>query len=227
MKKLHEKSSDLDLNLAKFFLTYRNTPHSVTGQPPAVRFKGRTLRSRLHLLRPTDRQVLENLHPERSEKILSGTQKERTFNQNQSVWVQMTADKSWVPATVVGTHGKSPAYDIEFKGRVVKKHADQLKQRVRPVIRIKKHKLTESEKAEIRRNMTPVDTPTRDSTGDDESTAVTTPVPDTSNQQAGSANTPLTHHSPGQSSPEVSPTPSQPIRRSERLQNKTKVNYFE
>ena len=227
MKKLHEKSSDLDLNLAKFLLTYRNTPHSVTGQPPAVRFKGRTLRSRLHLLRPTDRLVLENLHPERSEKILSGTRKERTFNQNQSVWVQMTADKSWVPATVVGTHGKSPVYDIEFKGRVVKKHADQLKQRVRPVIRIEKHKLTESEKAEIRRNMTPTDTPTRDSAGDDESTAVITPVPDTSNQQAETANTPLTHHSPGQSSPEVSPTPSQPVRRSERLQNKTKVNYFE
>ena len=227
MKKLHEKSSDLDLNLAKFLLTYRNTPHSVTGQPPAVRFKGRTLRSRLHLLRPTDRQVLENLHPERSEKILSGTQKERTFNQNQSVWVQMTADKSWVPATVVGTHGKSPVYDIEFKGRVVKKHADQLKQRVRPVIRIEKHKLTESEKAEIRRNMTPADTPTRDLTSYDESTAVVTPVPDTSNQQVEQANTPLTHHSPGQSSPEVSPTPSQPVRRSERLQNKTKVNYYE
>ena len=229
MKKLHENSSDSDLNLAKFLMTYRNTPHSVTGQPPAVRFKGRTLRSRLHQLRPTDRQVLENLHPERSEKILSGQRNERTFDENQSVWVQMTANKSWVPATVVATHGRSPVYDVKYNGRIVKKHADQLKQRVRPMIRIEKQKLTDSEKAAIRRNIAPPDTPNptsmentapgTDSTDTEQNPRSSTePIPETARDltQAETLSPP--------SSPELN-APTVPVRRSVRLRNKSPVNY--
>ena len=54
MKKMYETSKDVDLNVASFLLSYRNTLHSVTNQPPATLMYGRTLRSKLNSIRPSD-----------------------------------------------------------------------------------------------------------------------------------------------------------------------------
>ena len=54
MKKMYETSKDVDLNVASFLLSYRNTPHSVTNQPPAILMYGRTLRSKLNRIKPSD-----------------------------------------------------------------------------------------------------------------------------------------------------------------------------
>ncbi|PFX17714.1 Uncharacterized protein K02A2.6 [Stylophora pistillata] len=44
--------TSLNIKLARFLLTYRNTPHSTTGEPPSQLFLGRTLCTRLDLLKP-------------------------------------------------------------------------------------------------------------------------------------------------------------------------------
>ena len=77
MKKMGETSSDLDKNLANFLLTYRNTPHFTTKQPPSVLYHGRTLRSRMHQLRPSDHQIVESLEPTREQKLIDNAAKER------------------------------------------------------------------------------------------------------------------------------------------------------
>ena len=134
MKKSYETCKDLDLNNAKFLINYRNTPNSVTGIAPSVRLFNRTLRCRLHQLRPSDRQAMEDMHPERDEKILKSLPSERKFETSEPVWVQISDDKIWHPATICKEYANSPLYDVSVKGRVIKKHVDRLKHRVVPVI---------------------------------------------------------------------------------------------
>lgn len=43
-------------HLANFMLTYRSTPHATTGETPANLFFGRSLRTRLDLIRPDMKQ---------------------------------------------------------------------------------------------------------------------------------------------------------------------------
>jgi len=47
-------------NLNKFLLMYRNTPHSVTNEPPSLLFLGLRLRMQLDLLRPNLKQYIDN-----------------------------------------------------------------------------------------------------------------------------------------------------------------------
>ena len=75
MKKMYETSKDLDLNLANFLMAYRNTPHSVTNQPPSVMMYGRTLRSKLHRLRPSDQMETERLNVDNEQKVVDNEQK--------------------------------------------------------------------------------------------------------------------------------------------------------
>ena len=150
MKKSYETCKDLDLNNAKFLINYRNTPNSVTGIAPAVRIFNRTLRCRLHQLRPSDRQAMEDMHPERDEKIMKSLPSERKFTTSEPVWVQMNDDKIWHPATICKEYSNSPLYDVSFKGRIVKKHADRIKSRVVPVINMEKQAISEELKQSLR-----------------------------------------------------------------------------
>ena len=54
MRKMYETSKDVDLNVASFLLSYRNTPHSVTNQAPAMLLCGRMLRSKLNCILPSE-----------------------------------------------------------------------------------------------------------------------------------------------------------------------------
>ena len=84
---MYETSKDLDLNLANFLMAYRNTPHSVTNQPPSVMMYGRTLRSKLHRLRPSDQMETERLNVDNEQKVVDSRKNERTFEGNQKIWV--------------------------------------------------------------------------------------------------------------------------------------------
>ena len=99
------------------------------------------------------------------------------------------------------------------------------------MIRIKKQKLIDSEKAAIRRNIAPPDTPNRtsmentapgtDSTNTEQNPRSSTkPIPETARDltQAETLSPP--------SSPELN-APTVPVRRSVRLRNKSPVNYRE
>lgn len=148
MKKSLDTSSvkDLDLHLSRFLLCYRNTPHATTGIAPAVRLLSRLLRSKLHQLRPSDRQMMEDLQPDREEQILDNEKKERTFEESEPVWTQVNNDKIWYPAQISRTYPGSPVYDISYKGRVIKKHVEHIKPRLIPKISLEKQSLNEEEK---------------------------------------------------------------------------------
>ena len=150
MKKMKETSSDIDKNLANFLLAYRNTPHSLTKQPPSVLYTGRTLRSNMHQLRPSDQTVTDQVHPEREEVLLENRTKDRSFVDKQPVWVQPDKEKVWYPATVLRQHGKSPVYDLQYNNRVITKHTDKIKRRIRPVISLKKQNISHEDRARLR-----------------------------------------------------------------------------
>ena len=128
IKKMCETDSDVDKNVANFLLTYRNTPHSSTGEAPAVRAFNRNLRFCLTQIRPTDSQKVKDLQPEQESKVMM--KNERSFEPKQPVYVQLDMDKTWTPAVIKQRHGSnSNVYDIECNGRVIKKHGDKLKAR--------------------------------------------------------------------------------------------------
>ena len=130
MKKMYENDKDLDKNLSNFLLTYRNTPHSVSHQPPAVLMYNRTLRFNLQQIKPADKEIAQNLHPQAEQKLIDHPIKQRSFEANQPVYVQLNNDKLWRKATVLNRCGEtSNAYEIDYEGRTIKKHADQLKTR--------------------------------------------------------------------------------------------------
>ena len=86
MKKMNETSKDVDLNEASFLLSYRNTPHSVTSQPPAILMYGRTLRSKLNSIRPSDTVEKNALNVENEKMVLEKKRPEiRQFVRNQPV----------------------------------------------------------------------------------------------------------------------------------------------
>ena len=139
---MYETSKDLDLNLANFLMAYRNTPHSLTNQPPSVMMYGRTLRSKLHRLRPSDQMETERLNVDNEQKVVDSRKNERTFGGNQKIWVRTDNHKEYEPAVVEKRHGESLWYDVNYKGRTIKKHAETMKKRLVPVIKLQKQKMT-------------------------------------------------------------------------------------
>jgi hypothetical protein len=52
MRAMKDENKHIKQKIAKFLLTYRNTPHSTTNETPAKVFLGRNLRTRLSLIKP-------------------------------------------------------------------------------------------------------------------------------------------------------------------------------
>ena len=138
MKKMAEESKYVDRNLANFLLSYRNVPHSVTNQAPAVMMYNKTLRSSLHPMMPADVRESDNLMSKKEQELRDNSSKRREFIENQPVYVQLASEKTWVPAVIVKRHGSSPVYDIKCGDRLVKKHADVIKSRINPLIELDK-----------------------------------------------------------------------------------------
>ena len=133
MKKIYETSKDVDLNVASFLLSYRNTPHSVTNQPPAILMYGRTLRSKLNSIRPSDTVEKNALNMENEKMVLGKKRPEiREFVRNQPVCVRPGNSKEYVPAVVKQKTGNW--YEDLCRGRALKKHVDAIKGRQVPSI---------------------------------------------------------------------------------------------
>jgi len=86
LKASQNDHASLSVKLARFLITYRNTPHTTTGVSPAELFLKRPLRTRLDLLRPSlstrvqaKQAVQKNYHDAHS--------KDRVFEPGQSVLV--------------------------------------------------------------------------------------------------------------------------------------------
>ena len=148
LKKMSESCKDVSKNLYDFLLTYRNTPHSSTGQTPAVLAFNRTLRSALHQIQPADRLRKQELQSDKLQDVIDEHSKTREFHENQRVLVKMDDKSHWQQAQVVRRYGdNSNNYLIQHENRLVKKHADVIKPRYVPVISMKKDVIPEQQKA--------------------------------------------------------------------------------
>ena len=92
---------------------------------------------------------MEDLQPEREEKLMDNKLKERNFFESEPVWAQINDNKIWYPAQIVKTYPGSPVYDIAYNGRVIKKHVERIKRRLTPVIDLQKQSLSEAERQKL------------------------------------------------------------------------------
>lgn len=119
---LHQK-------LSNFLFAYRNATHATTNQAPAMLFLGRHLRSRLDLLQPNSRRIVQDRQLKQAQRVCQG--KLRHFAIGQSVLARSyRGDQKWVPAVVKERHGPL-SYTVEVASGVAwRRHIDQLKRSV-------------------------------------------------------------------------------------------------
>ena len=116
------KSGTLGTRLSRFLLWYRITPHS-SGSSPAEMMWGRTLRSKLDLVRPnSDVRVPETQEGLSSQDTPSPR---RQFDVNDTVFAKnYAAGPKWLPGVVVGLQG-SVMYRIRLRdNREIVRHVD-------------------------------------------------------------------------------------------------------
>ena len=101
-------------------LAYRNAPHSTTGESPAVRMMGRSLKTRLDQIRPNT--LNKGMSDSRQKAV-------REFKVGDTVWARnyMGRDK-WLSGVVL-EQGGPLSYSVDVGGRVWKRHIDQLTSR--------------------------------------------------------------------------------------------------
>lgn len=97
----------LKRRLANFLLTYRTTPHTVTGRTPAELFLKRQLRTRLSLLRPNLAETVENQQAKQKHNHDHGTLQLREFTEGERVRIKnfRGGKEKWTLATVIQRKG--------------------------------------------------------------------------------------------------------------------------
>ena len=124
---MSEEERSLIQKLSRFLLTYRSTPHSVTGCTPSELLLGRQLKTKLSLLQPNvSTQVLDK---QAAQKQHYDTHVEsRSFTTGDAVWARdyRREDHKWVPGTIV-KQSCPISYEVQTDSGLQRRQADQLK----------------------------------------------------------------------------------------------------
>ena len=123
----------LEQTLATFLLCYRATPHATTGVPPSTLLMGRTLRTRLDLIKPdVGRRVREQQAHQKTQHDTHTC--ERQFVLGQRVWVRnMREGPRWVDGVITGIQGPVSYLVRVASGAVWRRHVDHIRDgKVRP-----------------------------------------------------------------------------------------------
>ena len=106
------------------------------------------------MTKPSDTRDTESLLVDKEQELMKNQPKIREFTEREPVYVQAGKEKIWEKATVLKRHGaSSPVYDLLYKERVIKKHADKIKHRTVPLIQLNKQLIPEEEKQRLRAAM--------------------------------------------------------------------------
>ena len=125
LNKSQNDGGTLSQRLSVFLLSYRTTPHTTTGVPPAELFMGRQLRVRLDLLHPAVRTRVENKQADQCRQH-DKTARLRSLDVGESVLVRNFRDgPRWVRGRVCSKDGPA-SYQVEVGEQVWKRHIDQL-----------------------------------------------------------------------------------------------------
>ncbi|XP_022786636.1 uncharacterized protein K02A2.6-like [Stylophora pistillata] len=109
--------------LARFLLSYRTTPHTVTGCPPAEILMGRRLRTRLELLRPDLSARMKKKSRRINPMVRCG------FEIGESVMVKDYRNRgsAWIKGVVQDRLGPV-TYRVQVEKLLWKRHVDQLRE---------------------------------------------------------------------------------------------------
>lgn len=130
IKKAYRDRLDIDTALQTFLLAYRNTPHSSTGESPAMLLQRRSLRCRLDALRP-ERAVLERVREAQRRQVEAAGGVLRPLAEGDQVWARgYSSQDKWVKGTVTGVSNSSRRYSITGNdGQLLQRHANQIRRR--------------------------------------------------------------------------------------------------
>ena len=78
---MQKEKGEMQLNLSKFLLRYRITPHTATGKSPAEHIFGRQIKIRLDLLHPTE---IKQKLPMQKDQLTSPNK----FRTDEKMWVR-------------------------------------------------------------------------------------------------------------------------------------------
>ena len=118
----------LETRLSKFLLNYRITPHSSIGSSPAELMWGRTLRSKLDLLRPDiDHNAERATDRQKSSHDVHSSQ--RHFAVNETVYARnYGSGPQWLPGRIVSLQGNVMYCVWLLDNQEIVHHVDQLRQ---------------------------------------------------------------------------------------------------
>ena len=109
----------MQLNLSKFLLRYRTTPHTTSGKSPAELIFRRQIKTRFDLLHPTE--IKQKLPTQKDQSTFPNK-----FQIDQKVWVSnYHGSPRWLPGIITQTVGTCN-YQVKVKGQIWKRHDDQL-----------------------------------------------------------------------------------------------------
>lgn len=130
MKASRYEGMTLSHRLQNFLLLYRSTPHSTTNVAPCELFLGRTVRTRLDLLKPDPAEHVMQQQAKQKEKH-DLRARYRDLHIGQKVMVRnMRTGPTWIPGEIIQQLGPV-TYLVDVYGeKPWKCHADQLKERV-------------------------------------------------------------------------------------------------
>ena len=119
----------IQTKLSRFLLSYRTTPHSTTGVPPAELLMKGKLRTQLDRLYPN---VADRVRSKQSKQKAAHDYhaKERILDEGQAVYVKdFRYKKTWMPGTVVDKTGPVSARIQLDDGSVSRRHQDHVRVR--------------------------------------------------------------------------------------------------
>ena len=129
MTKMRLKCNDVMKNVSSWLLTYRNTPHSITKEAPAILMFGRRTRTLFSCLYPT--KITQKV-PDADQVNL------RQYSVGDQVLFKNVHRGIWEPGIVHDKEGNKVYIIKELKGSLTRKHIDQLKdgivESIRPCI---------------------------------------------------------------------------------------------
>ena len=117
------KASLGNFNLHNFLLANRNTIHSTTGRSPAEIMLGRSLRTRLDLLKP---DLSERVGQQQDKMMRSSPKREKFFYENDNVLARdYRGTEKWQPGTIKEVLGDKH-FLVDVGAHIWKRHIDQL-----------------------------------------------------------------------------------------------------
>ena len=123
------KDGTVSDRLARFLFSYRITPHSTTGLPPAELMFGRNLRSRFDQVLPNVSARVEK-QQHRQKEVHDNHAQSRSFEVNELVFARnFRPGTPWLSGQVVKVSGPV-SFEVKLTdGQIVRRHQDHLRKR--------------------------------------------------------------------------------------------------